>query len=103
MTNGEKFKTIEERVKQFKKFCNHACWECQLKEARDTIRCPFNWLNLEYEEELQPCPLCGHTDIRMRQYANTGVWYICCNGCGCRTGGNVVKDMAVEIWNGRVL
>ena len=54
------------------------------------------------KEELKPCPLCGHSDIRMRQNDTKDVWYIFCNGCGCSTGGDVVRDMAIAAWNRRV-
>ena len=51
---------------------------------------------------MKPCPLCGHTDIREIKNSARDVWYISCYGCGCRTGGHVVKDMAIEAWNRRV-
>ena len=78
MTNGEKFKTAEERAKAFTKWCEekqktaigkvakHECSDCPLDER--TPCCFFFWLDLEAEEEKPlPCPFCGrevsvHTD-----------------------------------------
>jgi Lar family restriction alleviation protein len=103
MTNGEKFKSAEERAEAFDEFCdNNECRECPLFDMRGgRVLCAFSWLELEYKEELKPCPLCGHTDIRMLKNSAGDVWYVACNGCGCRTGGDVVKDMAIDAWNRR--
>lgn len=51
-TNETKFKTAEERLKEFKKFCRkHTCDKCPVN-GDDLLEaeCAFNWLNLEYKE-----------------------------------------------------
>lgn len=106
MTNAVRFKTAEERTKEFRRFCKDMlCSECPCKGTMDDgtiVRCVLDWLELEYKEtELNPCPFCGHTDIRMSKNSAGDVWHIYCNGCGCRTGGDVVKDMAISTWNRR--
>lgn len=96
MTNGEKFKTAKERKTAWWKHCAGCC------DDNVGILDKFDWLELEHEEELKPCPFCGHTDIRARKNNAKDVCYIFCNGCGCSTGGDVVRDMAIETWNRRV-
>lgn len=58
MTNGEKFKTADERQSNFNKFCKQyeRCHQCLLSHpgllshpARSGI-CRFKWLDLEYKE-----------------------------------------------------
>lgn len=103
MTNAEKFKTVEERQSKFNEFCKQykRCHYCPLWHPARLGICRFKWLDLEDKEELKPCPFCGHTDIRMRQNKTKDVWYVFCNGCGCHTGGSVLKDMAIAAWNRR--
>ena len=43
ITNQEKYKTYEERVKAFEEFCCHRCVDCQLKNRS----CILAWLELE--------------------------------------------------------
>lgn len=102
MTNGEKFRTPEDRTREYKKYCasQNGCNKCQL-EKFSSLRCLFEWLNLEYKEELKPCPFCGHYDIRIIKNSTGDVWYVSCFTCGCSTGGDVVKDMAIAAWNRR--
>jgi Lar family restriction alleviation protein len=61
MTNGEKFKTAEERQSNFNKFCKQyeRCHHCPLGHPARLGICRFHWLDLEYKEELLPCPFCG--------------------------------------------
>lgn len=63
MTNEQKYKTPEERVKAFGKFCNgQGCTNCILKDRPvGNASCAFYWLALEAEEEEnpEPCPFCG--------------------------------------------
>lgn len=58
MTNGEKYKSTEERYKAFLYFCKsrHDCTKCQFfKNKVETVKtphnCKFSWLALESEEE----------------------------------------------------
>jgi hypothetical protein len=52
MTNGEKFKTAEERQSNFNKFCKQyeRCHHCPLGHQARLGICRFKWLELEYEE-----------------------------------------------------
>lgn len=48
MTNGEKYKTTEERTKAFREYCNGTkCTECPNRKHTDTRGCGFAWLDLE--------------------------------------------------------
>ena len=60
MTNAEKFKTAEERAKEYKKYCSshRGCHKCGLNKYAGSV-CRYAWLDLEYKEELMPCPFCG--------------------------------------------
>lgn len=65
MTNEQKYKTAEERVRAFYEWCRKRdCESCELKSFRksvgDFLICPMHWLTLEAEEEKpEPCPFCG--------------------------------------------
>lgn len=52
MTNGEKFKTAEERQSNFNKFCKQygRCHHCPLGHSSRLGVCRFKWLDLEYEK-----------------------------------------------------
>lgn len=48
MTNGEKYKTTEERTAAFREYCNgRKCTVCPNREHTDTRGCGFAWLELE--------------------------------------------------------
>lgn len=103
MTNGEKFKTAKERSAAFKKFCERTCNNCPLdEECTNGNDCNFVWLELEYNEELLPCPFCGGTPVMadnietMRSLS----YYVRC-ACGVRTVSALSESVAVEIWNRR--
>ena len=53
ITNEEKYKTAEERIKAFKKFCTSykSCVDCPLKKLLpiNYTGCKFFWLELEVE------------------------------------------------------
>ena len=60
----EKYKTVDERAKALRVFCNSnkTCKRCTLYDAIDDVRnCAFHWLELEAKEEEKPlpCPFCG--------------------------------------------
>ena len=66
MTNEQKYKTAEERVKAFDRWrktikcegCSQMCDKCEAGPLAD--ECGFKWLTLEAEEEEpKPCPFCG--------------------------------------------
>lgn len=105
MTNGERFKTVEERIKEFKKFCKERyCEGCSCKETptgyTSPIRCMLVWLDLEYKEELKPCPFCENANNLCVIDSDKG-WYIVCGECCCRTDNKPSKDLAITAWNRR--
>lgn len=61
MTNAEKFKTTEERLKAFGKWHEEYCGMRGVCAKDDVCaHTVFHWLDLEAEEEKPlPCPLCG--------------------------------------------
>lgn len=65
MTNGERFKSAQERAEAFNRFCsnNRICHKCPLADHHDlnVNECRFVWLDLKCEEERPlPCPFCGN-------------------------------------------
>jgi Lar family restriction alleviation protein len=104
MTNGEKFKTAEERAKAFDNYCisqKSGCNKCPLnKYAGDA--CRFKWLELEAKEELLPCPFCGGTPVMadnietMRSLS----YFVWC-ACGARFASALSVSAAAEMWNRR--
>jgi Lar family restriction alleviation protein len=60
--------------------------------------CRFAWLDLEYKEELKPCPFCGGNAIL---YA-AGIPYVRCDNCGTQTTAYQTPDHAITAWNRRV-
>ena len=90
MTNGEKYKTAVERKDAYRKYV-HQNWE---------VVGEFAWLELEYKEELLPCPFCGGKKIATIQLNLTSNWNVVCGECGCRTESQG-KDEAIAAWNRR--
>ena len=92
ITNEQKYKTAEERVKAFGEFCdNNECKEgCAALCNRDPDKimscdCMAYWLALEAEEKPDPCPFCGG-DCRIE----TGFNYdnvVSCTKCDYTSGG----------------
>ena len=104
-TNAEKFKTAEERGKAFNAYCHkRECCKCELHKfnKQQETHCAFHWLNLEYKEELKPCPFCGSKVVGTYRSDNVDVWYVSCDICGVRTEGDTSKDTATAAWNRRV-
>lgn len=84
MTNYEKYKTTEERVKAFKEWCQGLCGTCPL-ERHMLNGCGMFWLDLEAEGNNPiplPCPFCGCTDVVMQ---DVGGFELACQGCGFHT------------------
>ena len=109
MTNAERFKTPKERTIAFRKFCtNKICKGCDANcifsdKIHDSFgfKCEFAWLDLEYKEELKPCPFCGcekistlvlHGDERKLR----------CTKCGAQTSVFIDKKDMIDSWNRRV-
>jgi Lar family restriction alleviation protein len=96
MTNGEKFKTAEERAKGYALHCN-ICFD-KFLQPKDILE----WLDLEYRAELKRCPFCGGTPVmadnveKMRSLS----YFVRC-ACGARTVSALSESVVAEIWNRR--
>jgi Lar family restriction alleviation protein len=106
MTNGEKFKTVEERGMAFNVYCHkRECFKCELNEVnkRPETNCAFQWLDLEYKEELKLCPFCGGEariiDLEDPEYK---YYQICCSKCMCKTESHLGMEETIAAWNMRV-
>lgn len=104
MTNGEKFKTTEERSKKFKEFCeSFTCDKCPITEKGNlTAKCAFKWLDLEYKEKLLPCPFCG-SEASMISCTDDH-YVICCNSdCAAAlvARGFPSPEETIAAWNRR--
>lgn len=99
MTNEQKYKTPEERVKAFNEWCfNRYCESCKLKSHSldGNYGCRFYWLALEAEEDKPgKCPFCGgETEII------TGSGYqVSCIHCNYTSEVYRNKDKAVAAHN----
>lgn len=109
MTNGEKYKTPQERYKAFRKFCDkHICDdnlcddECPCHKSN--FGCHFPWLALESEvEKPLPCPFCGGEAEVSEGYSvmPKGV-FVQCKHCWAFVAGFKTKTDAIAAWNRRV-
>ena len=87
MTNEQKYKTAEERVKAFDMWrktikcegCSQMCDKCEAGPLAD--ECGFKWLALEAEEKNpEPCPFCGGmTELITDEQGYYGVSCIHCD------------------------
>lgn len=104
MTNGEMFKTAEERKKAFENYClsrKHGCNKCELGKFAGDM-CRFAWLDLEYKEELKPCPFCGgEARIIICGCGCSNYYHVKCKSCFCASPSHPQKDNAVSVWNRR--
>ena len=106
MTNEEKYKTPEERIEAFDRFCDaeSSCDNCPLRKelAISRSRCAVRWLALEAAEkkEPMPCPFCGGVSVSSRWWIS-GFYYVQCVDCGSMTKNCYTKDEAVAAWNRR--
>lgn len=109
MTNGEKFKTAEERTDGFRKFCRNfeCCIDCPLYRREQSYACDFAWLDMEYKEknvELKPCPFCGKTPTLKTHFnacSKPRYYYVACS-CGASFTSADCESDAVALWNRRV-
>lgn len=104
MTNEERFKTMRERLDNFRNWCEkRECDKCEFGADREgTEGCVFSWLAREYKEELKPCPFCGCEQMNTYKSNNTDIWYVSCDRCGVRTEGDTSKEYAIAAWNRRI-
>jgi Lar family restriction alleviation protein len=109
MTNEEKYKTAEERKREFYAFCStHICAFCKcnmdvIDQPKEKTKCAFRWLTLEYEDELKPCPFCGS-----EASINSGTedHYVVCRNDDCAAAliarSFSSAEEAIAAWNRRV-
>jgi Lar family restriction alleviation protein len=99
MTNGEKFKTAEERRIAY---CRYSVG-CLKYKYVTAIMDEFVWLESEVEEELRPCPFCGSTPVMANNMESMRSlsYYVKC-ACGARFASALSVSAAAEMWNRRV-
>jgi Lar family restriction alleviation protein len=105
MTNGEKFKTAEERTEGFIGFCTEfeSCIGCPLYSRNHPRDCSFAWLDFEYKEELKPCPFCdGEAKVIEARSAGVNYYLVECTKCFGRTVSYLKQEEAIAAWNRRV-
>lgn len=91
MTNGEKFKTAEERRSAYGKYCA----EC--RKHKTLIEDKFEWLELEYKVVLEPCPFCdGEAELREGEFS-----FVKCSNCDAESFHGETSDEVVAAWNRR--
>ena len=106
MTNVEKYKTTNDRVYAFRKYCRDkgTCHGCALNETgvSRTIcvdRCILNWLALEAEEEKPlPCPFCDYPSPYLHNDGER--WLVDCGACGAQIF-RATRESAIAAWNRR--
>lgn len=88
MTNEQKYKTPDERIKAFDDFCKgqgDRCNHCEIARKRLSIsrrsECVVYWLALEAEDEKpEQCPFCGGTtEVTKDEQGYYGVSCIHCD------------------------
>lgn len=93
MTNAEKFRTALERRNAYQEY---------VRKSGDVVG-KFGWLELEYKEELLPCPFCGSTPVMANNMESMKSlsYYVKCV-CGARFASALSTSAAAEMWNKRV-
>lgn len=106
MTNAEKYKTPKERAKEYKKYCSShgGCHKCGLNKYAGSV-CRYAWLDLEYKEELKPCPFCGETKTTRIEKDNSGCFRVECQNLKCEMNPKTpwcdIVESAIGVWNRR--
>jgi Lar family restriction alleviation protein len=91
MTNGQRFKTASER---------RFAYEEDIRKSGKIIG-EFAWLDLEYKEELKPCPFCGGEKISTL-VLHGAERKLRCNECGAQTAVFTDEKAMIDSWNRRV-
>ena len=113
MTNEQKYKTTDERIRAFWRFCKgqgkreRGCLGCPTKGIPSyREKCALAWLALEAEEE-KPlhCPFCGgdNIDIFETDFGQNEEPYqfaVKCKSCGALVSAED-KNEAIAAWNRR--
>lgn len=104
MTNGEKYKSIKERLEKFRKWCyGRSCDNCKFGlDDEGTEGCVFVWLEMECNEELEPCPFCGSDEVNITEDCTGDGYYVHCERCDAKSSMCYRKENAVNAWNRRV-
>lgn len=98
MTNGEHYKTCEDRIEAHDTYCENRVGDCY----GECDKCAFAWLAMEYKPKPMLCPFCGCEVIELRIGSHTNGVYVVCSKCGCRTDELKNETDAIESWNRRV-
>ena len=108
MLNQDKYKTAEERVSEFQRFCNKQKWctKCAAVNNEGTrSSCAFHWLALEADEEKpENCPFCGgetHINLVGHLMADVVHYWVDCISPECmyRSAHYTDKDTAIAAHN----
>ena len=106
MTNEQKYKTAEERIKAFDDFCKgqgDRCNHCEIAKKRLSIsrrsECVVYWLALEADEEKpEPCPFCGNKYLAITKDGNNR-WSVSCTACLYESRHHADRDTAIAAHN----
>ena len=106
MTNEQKYKTPEERIKAFDEFCNrNGCLKkCAALGNRDPRKitmfgCMAYWLALEAEDERpEPCPFCGNKYLAITKDGNN-LWSVSCTACLYESLHHMNRDTVIAAHN----
>lgn len=111
MRNEEKYRTTDERIRAFWRFCKgqekkRGCLGCPTKGVPPyREKCALTWLALEAKEQLLPCPFCGGEacvgEACVVEYSGTKHAYIRCKDCMAITQVYNTEDEAIAAWNRR--
>lgn len=110
MTNGEKYKSIDDRVYAFRRYCAKTeCPNCCInpykgaKHITCLDKCILKWLALDAEEKLLPCPFCGGEAEVSEGYSGMPKGtFVQCKNCWAFVAGFKTKTDAISAWNRRV-
>ena len=102
MTNEQKYKTTEERISKFQRFCDkqEGCTKCAAVNDEGTrSSCAFHWLALEAEEEKpEPCFYCGNKYLAITKDGNN-LWSVSCTACLYESRHHENRDTAISAHN----
>lgn len=98
MTNGEYYKTAQERGVAYYDYCSERLREGGIVEGK------FEWLEMKFKEELRllPCPFCGGTPVMADniEIMRSLSYFVRC-ACGARFASALSMSAAAEMWNRR--
>ena len=106
MLNQDRYKTVEERVRAFRNYCNpivgNCGTRCRLSEpdksgGYDMLNCFAYWLTLEAKSDIEPCPFCGYKCVSME--SSIGDFFVGCGRCYYRIGGEKTQAAAISAHN----